>query len=515
MYLDCQQVTPKQVSKSAKKIMRSAMEAAKITWLKTQRKKNKAKLRSAEATLPELPEPPAGTSTARRLQDPDHIDIVKAMVKVPSAQELGLGKKGEQLYDKMLTATTRGLNASTGGQYRRVWQRWLQWRAEYLKDGVEAGNTAPEVALYLTFLAYKSGGLASVRTALSALRFYTSLQGGEGAYMSDPLIGTVVKGLERDFSKPVKQKEGFSPDEIRKLIQHLLREKISPNVKDLRLACLLLLMYLAAARFEEAAGIELSNITTLETGNLLIKLRKGKKNQLAKNQDVILPKLDTSESKEMDITAQLKKYVEKLEVQEGTSKFLFPSFSTWKGKKVLGVRLLDKPITYDKARRSLLEAVKAAGIKIKNQEGVFGLHSFRVGALTAAANTGKFSNMQLQNMGRWAQLDSAARYFLPREKEKVGLELSNQLAKALKGQVLESADSRKAACNLEAGRIKAAATADEKNQGKIAKKRTKSLEKQEVVKKFDEKKDKKKRLLLRVKRTGAGKEDYELLPPKL
>ena len=119
MYLDYQQVTLKQVSKSAKKIMWSAMEAAKITWLKTQRKKNKAKLRSAEATLPELPEPPAGTSTARRLQDPDHIDIVKALVKVPSAQELGLGKKGEQLYDKMLTATTRGLNASTGAQYRR------------------------------------------------------------------------------------------------------------------------------------------------------------------------------------------------------------------------------------------------------------------------------------------------------------------------------------------------------------------------------------------------------------
>ena len=35
-----------------------------------------------------------------------------------------------------------------------------------------------------------------------------------------------------------------------------------------------------------------------------------------------------------------------------------------------------------------------------------------------------------------------------------------------------------------------------------------------LVKKFDEKKAKKKRLLLRVKRTGAGKEDYELLPPK-
>ena len=399
--------------------------------------------------------------------------------------------------------------------FHRVWQRWLQWKAEYLKDDAEAGKTAPEVALYLTFLAYKSGGLASVRTALLALRFYTSLQGEEGAYMSDPLIGTVVKGLERDFSKPVKQKEGFSPDEIRKLIQHLLREKISPNVKDLRLACLLLLMYLAAARFEEAAGIELSNITTLETGNLLIKLRKGKKNQMAKDQDIILPKLDTAEGQDMDITVQLK-YVELLELQEGTSKFLFPSFCTIvKEKKAFGVRLLDKPISYDNARRCLLEAVKAAKIKIQNQEGVFGLHSFRVGALTAAANSGKFSHLQLQNMGRWAQLDSAARYFLPREKEKVkvGMELGNQLAKALKGQVLKTAGSRKAACNLEASRMKAAATAGE-NQLKIAKKRAKGLEKQEKVKKIAEKKEKRERLLLRVKRTGAGKEDYEFLPPR-
>ena len=81
------------------------------------------------------------------------------------------------------------------------------------------------------------------------------------------------------------------------------------------------------------------------------------------------------------------------------------------------------------------------------QDGVFGLHSFRVGALTAAANTGLFTPMQLQNMGRWAQLDSAARYFLPREKEKmkVGMELGNQLAKAMKEEVLEAAGSRKVA----------------------------------------------------------------------
>ena len=107
---------PKPVKKPAVKIVRSALETARSTWIKALQKKRKIKLSSVEATLPK---PPAGTSTARRLQDPDHVDIVKAMVNVPSAKEMGLGMKGESLYDKMLTATTRGLNASTGSQYRR------------------------------------------------------------------------------------------------------------------------------------------------------------------------------------------------------------------------------------------------------------------------------------------------------------------------------------------------------------------------------------------------------------
>ena len=69
-------------------------------------------------------------------------------------------------------------------------------------------------------------------------------------------------------------------------------------------------MYIGATRFEEAAAIELANITTLKTGNMMITLRKGKTNQLAKNQEVFLPKPDTCEGQEMDVTVQLKKYIE-------------------------------------------------------------------------------------------------------------------------------------------------------------------------------------------------------------
>ena len=399
----------------------------------------------------------------------------------------------------------------------RHWQRWLQWKDEYLEGNSEGGSTAAEAAVYLTYLAYSSGGMGAVKMANSAFKFYARLQGPEGNFISDPLINTVIKGLERDFSKPVKQKEGFTPVEIRQLVQHLLKEKICPKLKDLRLACLILVMYIGATRFEEAAAIELANITTLETGNLMIRLRKGKTNQLAKNQDVILPKLDTGEGQEMDVTVQLKKYTEQLEFQGGSTRFLFPSLKAdVQSKKVVRLWKLDKAISYDSTRKALLNVVKAAKIKIKMQDGVFGLHSFRVGALTAAANTGLFTPMQLQNMGRWAQLDSAARYFLPREKEKmkVGMELGNQLAKAMKEEVLEAAGSRKVACNMAASKIKAAAKAGEMNQVKIAKKRALSLEKQEKVVKIAEKKEKKGRLLLVLKRTGTGSEDYDFLPNK-
>ena len=224
---------------------------------------------------------------------------------------------------------------------------------------------------------------------------------------------------------------------------------------------------------------------------------------------------------------QLCRYIEQLESQGGNTKFLFPSFKAdLQSKKEVRLWKLDEAISYDNARKALLNAVKGAKIKIKVQNGPFGLHSFRVGALTAAANTGQFSNLQLQSMGRWAQLDSAARYFLPREEEKckVGLELGKQLREAMKDEALEAAGSRGAACNLAANRVKAASKAGEINRLKIASKRTRGLELKELEelkkqkkqkKKFAEKKEEKGRLVLVLRRTGKGPEDYDFLPAKV
>ena len=70
----------KPVRKAPKK---SAQQLAKIKGLK-KKKMHKVDL--------ELPKAPAGTSTARRLQDPRHSDIVRGLVNVPSLQDMGLKK---------------------------------------------------------------------------------------------------------------------------------------------------------------------------------------------------------------------------------------------------------------------------------------------------------------------------------------------------------------------------------------------------------------------------------------
>ena len=122
-------------------------------------------------------------------------------------------------------------------------------------------------------------------------------------------------------------------------------------------------MYVGATRFEEAAAFKLAIITTLEMGNIIITLRKGKTNQLAKNQEVILPKPDTGEGQEMDVTVQLKKYIEQLEFQGGTTRFLFPSLKAdLQSKKVVRLWKLDKAISYDSTRKALLDVVKAAKV---------------------------------------------------------------------------------------------------------------------------------------------------------
>ena len=102
------------------------MDIANIALRKARKKERDLMLSLKKSSLIEtnskkfkLPEPPAGTSTARKLQNPEHCDIVKGMLRVPSAGDMGLSEEGGALHDKMVTAATRQLSSATGRLYSR------------------------------------------------------------------------------------------------------------------------------------------------------------------------------------------------------------------------------------------------------------------------------------------------------------------------------------------------------------------------------------------------------------
>ena len=106
---------------------------------------------------------------------------------------------------------------------------------------------------------------------------------------------------------------------MKKIIQYFLREKI-PKLVNLRMAALLLFIYISAGRFEEADNFQL-----LESGNIRVYLLNGVKNQLAKRQVIILSKLETETCPDLDITTLMRRYIGRLKGQESKAKFLFPS----------------------------------------------------------------------------------------------------------------------------------------------------------------------------------------------
>jgi hypothetical protein len=83
---------------------------------------------------------------------------------------------------------------------------------------------------------------------------------------------------------------------------------------------------------------------------------------------------------------------------------------------------------------------------------------------------------------------------LPREEDKikVGKEIGMQLNQAMTDEGLETAASRKAACDRVTTEAKAAASAEEKSREKIAEKRARGLKKVEQKNKLAEKKEERK-----------------------
>ena len=149
-------------------------------------------------------------------------------------------------------------------------------------------------------------------------------------------------------------------------------------------------MYCTFARFEEAKGLKVDQLQ-FKDDEVLVKFKKGKTYQMGESRFGVMPRVTGDPVAPVEV---LEAYLLRLGNLRGNHEnWLFPGIGTNKGVQFS----LNKPVSYDYVARCFKTLVAAVGL-VREDGGVFGLHSMRRGAATTAVNAGASEHAVMKQM---------------------------------------------------------------------------------------------------------------------
>lgn len=162
-----------------------------------------------------------------------------------------------------------------------------------------------------------------------------------------------------------------------------------PSLSDVRLSTICLLAYAAFLRIGELQNLRCRDIK-FSTDGLVVHIEKSKTDQLRQGSDILV----SSTSNPTCPVAMLKSYVVMGNIELASDLHLFRGISATKqGEKLRSSGAL----SYSRMRELFKAKIKELGYDVQ----LFGLHSFRVGGATAAANNPALPERLFKRHGRW------------------------------------------------------------------------------------------------------------------
>ena len=203
-----------------------------------------------------------------------------------------------------------------------------------------------------------------------------------------------MRGLERRFKKPVHKKNGLSAEVVNNIVYILISDSVENcSLLNLRNAAFFSLLYYASARFSDIVDV---NICYIKFFNNPIPYAVVGFNRL-KNQkndcDVGLAYISDIISDNFSCYKLLQALSRRLLVTGLPEDLLFPAMA--------GKRVLKRPVSYAAMAKVFKKTLTQCNLD-SDQIANLGLHSFRIGAITAGVNSGKLTSNQLQRAGRWS-----------------------------------------------------------------------------------------------------------------
>ena len=201
----------------------------------------------------------------------------------------------------------------------------------------------------------------------------------------NPLIRTINDGFQRKLAKPRKKKEPATAE----LLAHIVSAmKTPPTLSDVRLTSICLLAYAAFLRIGELWNLRCQDI--FSDGCLEVHIQRSKTDQLRQGSNILVARTGNPTCP-VNI---LRAYITMRRIELTSDQYLFQQITAIKQ----GERLRPSgALSYSRMR----EIVKAKIRELGYDDQLFGLHSFRAGGATAAANNPTLPERLFKRHGRW------------------------------------------------------------------------------------------------------------------
>jgi integrase len=244
---------------------------------------------------------------------------------------------------------------STRAVYASAFARWAQWCAAMHAPALPA---EPEtIAAYLAELAAAGKSVATIKGALAAV-LYIHREHGHKIQPLEPAIATVMAGITRRSSRPIKRAAALELGSLRAIIADIAGD----DLRSLRDRALLLVGFFGALRRSELVALDVKGRTFVEIRpeGLILHLTGTKAS--AATQTVCIPR----RADELCATAALERYLAATGLRHGP---LFRAVSK-------AGRLLERRLDATSVRHIL---------KQRTGDRQFSPHSLRAGFITSAA----------------------------------------------------------------------------------------------------------------------------------
>ena len=241
-----------------------------------------------------------------------------------------------------------------------------------------------QFALYLQHLADTVASQSAVEEAVNAISWLQQLA-GQKAVSQSQIIKATVAGLQRQLAKPKKKKEPITLEMLQEMAESM---SSPPTLTEIRLLAMSLLAYSAFLRCDELVKLKCCNIK-FHKDHMVVSIESSKTDQLREGADILVARTGT---KTCPVTT-MELYVGMAEIELSSDERLFRAITKTKN----GERLRRSgSVSYTRVRELILNKIQLLGYDAS----LFGVHSFRAGGATAAANNGVPDRM-FKRHGRW------------------------------------------------------------------------------------------------------------------